>query len=824
MSDHLFRNFRTRGIPVPSVAIASTTQFNYTGSYQSYLVPVGAKWVYIVGWGAAGGGYSASGTSSGGGGACIKGYITVTPGETLTVVVGKGGVEFGASGTDAQGGGGGSRAPGGGRSAIQRTRGTDIVSIAGGGGGGGSGDNGGPGGIATGGAGSSGAGGGTQSAGGVGDNNDGSYTTARNGTQFFGGIGTSGGGGGGWYGGGGGSWGPGNGSGGGGSSYTGNMIAYGLLTYGASGSTAGNTSDPLYISGIGRGNNQTTGGDGLVYLTPYSDTNFTENPAAATTVTTPGSNFYTVPSTTAGYAVTGVNLYILGSGGQNGHDLGGGGGFVSGFYSCSPGTNLIYVVGTIGYNQNVIYGGGGGTNNIDGTTAGGFSGVFLSNAGGIVQSNAIAIAGGGGAGGYFGAGNGGGGGYPNGAQGTEGNAYGVISGGSQTAGGLGGQAGSALIGGRGVGQSGGGGWFGGGSGFSYTADGNFPERPAGCGGSSYIGNINGATGGRGLTAKAYFEQGYTAGVNNTDAGTGSPYYNATVNHVNRYAAANTGFVVFVPTYDSGPAIPTAHLAASTIITTAGCNIYTVPSSVNSRATVGIYVYLWGGAGGYGNQPNGVGGSGGFVSGFFSCAPSTVLTYVLGSAGLPGSGNGRGTILTGGGSGNGGGQVVGGGFSALFNCTTTAAAAQGNVIALAGAGGSSGQYSSANGGGGGYPSGGSAVIYAYGGFASGGSQTAGGAGSHVGGSGSAMIGNYGGGGGYFGGGGTDFGGGGGGSSYIGGLTSGIYYENGSNAPVYGYLYTGIIYPGGNTNPYYNGTAGSSSTSNYYIGRIVIIPAY
>ena len=168
--------------------------------------------------------------------------------------------------------------------------------------------------------------------------------------------------------------------------------------------------------------------------------------------------------------------------------------------------------------------------------------------------------------------------------------------------------------------------------------------------------------------------------------------------------------------------------------------------------------------------------------------------------------------------------MGAGFSALFNCSTTGAATQGNVIALAGAGGASGQYSSANGGGGGYPSGGDAVIYAYGGFASGGSQTAGGAGSHVGGSGSAMLGNYGGGGGYFGGGGTDFGGGGGGSSYIGGLTSVSYFQNGSTAPVYGYQYIGSIYPGGNTNPYYDGTAGSSSTSNYFVGRIVIIPAY
>jgi len=770
-----------------------------------------------VGWGAAGGGYSATGTSSGGGAACIKGYITVTPGETLTVVVGRGGFEFGASGTDAQGGGGGSRAPGGGRSAIQRTRGIDIVSIAGGGGGGGSGNTGGAGGITAGGSGSSGAGGGSQSAGGVGDNNDGAYTAARNGIQFFGGVGTSGGGGGGWYGGGGGSWGPGNGSGGGGSSYTGNMIAYGLLTYGGSGATPGNNTDSLYVAGVGQGNNQTTGGNGLVWLAPYTDTNYLENAAAATIVTTVGSNFYTVPYTTAGYTVTGVNLYILGCGGQMSHNPGGGGAFVSGFYSCSGGTNFIYVVG--GTNDSLAQGAGGGPSGFDQTHAGGFSGVFLSNAGGIVQSNAIAVAGGGGCGGYFGIGNGGGGGYPTGTAGTY-TGYSTTSGGTQTAGGTGAASGSALQGGYsgGSGQSGGGGWYGGGSG-------NGNNACAGSGGSSYIGNINSATGGRGLTAKASFEQGYTSTIKETDAGTSCPYYTATVNHVTRGVVANTAFIAFVPTYSSAASSPVPYLGASTIFTSATCNTYTVPTAVLSQPVVGIYVYLWGGAGGYGNQPNGVGGSGGFVSGFFSCAPGTVLTYVLGSAGGPGSyGSGQGTILTGGGSGAGGNQVVGGGFSALFNCTTTAAATQGNVIALAGAGGASGQYSSANGGGGGYPSGGDAVIYAYGGFASGGSQTAGGAGSHIGGSGDAMLGNYGGGGGYFGGGGTDFGGGGGGSSYISGLTSVAYYQNGSTAPVYGYQYTGTMYPGGSTSPYYDGTAGSSTSNSYYVGRIVIIPAY
>jgi hypothetical protein len=270
--------------------------------------------------------------------------------------------------------------------------------------------------------------------------------------------------------------------------------------------------------------------ENTIAILPYS--------ASASTYTTAGSNYYTVPATAGGSAVKGVYLYILGSPGYPGHSPAGGGAFVSGYYECSPGTNLIYVVGAAGYNQNVIYGGGG-------AQAGGFSGVFLSNAGGIVQSNAIAIGGGGGGGGYFGTGNGGGGGYPTGYAGTQGNVYGTISGGTQTAGGVGGNAGAALRGGLGGAQGGGGGWFGGGSGVAYTPDGTFPDRPAGCGGSSYIGNINGATGGIGFTSGATYEQGFTSGVVNTYAGSSSPYY-----------TTSNAWIAFVPAVQGNP-IPTA---------------------------------------------------------------------------------------------------------------------------------------------------------------------------------------------------------------------------------------------------------------------------
>lgn len=280
-----------------------------------------------------------------------------------------------------------------------------------------------------------------------------------------------------------------------------------------------------------------------------------------TLFTTGGSNFYTVPTNTSAGVPTGVYIYLWGSGGAYSHYPGGGGGFVSGYYSCAPGTNLIYVVGNV-TSTATSNGGGGAAPNQQG---GGFSGVFLSNAGGLVQSNAIAIAGGGGAGCLFpnGAVSAGWGGYPNGGA-MQLNTSGVfsfsssITGGTQTAGGLGATAlnnGAALMGGPctdGNGRSGGGGggWFGGGG---NAGGGN--GQP-GAGGSGYIGNVNGATGGIGLTANAAYEN----GVNTTIAeftqyqgssairypgGTSSPYYPSPFGQGNT-ANSGTGAVVIIP--------------------------------------------------------------------------------------------------------------------------------------------------------------------------------------------------------------------------------------------------------------------------------------
>lgn len=124
--------------------------FNYTGADQTYVVPDGVSLVRVYMWGAGGGGgrgYN-NGTSYGGSAAYVEGILAVTPGETLTIVVGEGGKNIGnppRTFTGATYGGGGApgfgtangdaAGQGGGRSAIRRA-GVDIVTAGGGGGGG----------------------------------------------------------------------------------------------------------------------------------------------------------------------------------------------------------------------------------------------------------------------------------------------------------------------------------------------------------------------------------------------------------------------------------------------------------------------------------------------------------------------------------------------------------------------------------------------------------------------------------------------------------------------------------------------------------------
>jgi Glycine rich protein len=68
--------------------------FNYVGSNQTFIVPAGVKSITVYMWGAGGGGtttqYGAT-LGPGGTGAFVTGQISVTPGQTLYVLVGQGG-------------------------------------------------------------------------------------------------------------------------------------------------------------------------------------------------------------------------------------------------------------------------------------------------------------------------------------------------------------------------------------------------------------------------------------------------------------------------------------------------------------------------------------------------------------------------------------------------------------------------------------------------------------------------------------------------------------------------------------------------------------
>jgi len=178
------------------VAQAQSTNFIYTGDFQTWTVP--ATGVYrITAFGAEGG---SSAGAAGGFGAEIGGDFSLTSGQVLDIAVGGPGVGFGDGGSFGGGGGGGS---------FVTLSGNALV-IAGGGGGGGYGYSGG-------------GGGGFGLAGGSG-------LVDGSGGSGFGGSGGLGGGSGGHYGGGGGGGFRGNGDGGG---------QFGRGHYGGKGFTAG---------------------------------------------------------------------------------------------------------------------------------------------------------------------------------------------------------------------------------------------------------------------------------------------------------------------------------------------------------------------------------------------------------------------------------------------------------------------------------------------------------------------------------------------------------------------------------------------------------
>ena len=275
----------------------SKQSFTYAGGDQPWVVPSGVTSLLVKLWGG-GGGYGAPWStyqSIGGAGGFTTATVAVTPGETLTLVVGSGGHQhFSLTTVNPEYGGGGGApdyafdsgyaASGGGRSAIRR--GTSELVTAGGGGGGGSGSQwdvnaGGAGGGVSGlralqdnGTAST---AGNQSGGGSGGSTSratqegGGYGTG--GSAFLGGSphdGTYGGGGGGGYfgGGGGGIYDPSMGGGSGGAGYVGGSGVSLAATLGGYATTPAAMSDADYVSGVGIGGTsaQTAGGNGLVVV------------------------------------------------------------------------------------------------------------------------------------------------------------------------------------------------------------------------------------------------------------------------------------------------------------------------------------------------------------------------------------------------------------------------------------------------------------------------------------------------------------------------------------------------------------------------------
>lgn len=286
----------TSGPHAPSLEATSDVVFAYTGAPQTWTVPDGVTSIEISLIGAGGGGGRAvtGSTAFGGGGGVVTGTLTVVPGDTLTLIVGQGGINDNVSNAQDRNyryGGGASGAgntfytnawgSGGGRTAVRSSNsvygtsgdvltagaggggGYNVTRAAGGAGGGTLGADGSRGDTSNGG------GGGTQTAGG---SAGGAKEPGVAGVQYAGGyaalsggLSEAGGGGGGYYGGGGAGD---NGGGGGGSSYLGSASYFiGSTTAGsgrdpgsstwpsACGTTPGRGADPGSSAVVGQGGN-----------------------------------------------------------------------------------------------------------------------------------------------------------------------------------------------------------------------------------------------------------------------------------------------------------------------------------------------------------------------------------------------------------------------------------------------------------------------------------------------------------------------------------------------------------------------------------------
>jgi hypothetical protein len=276
-----------------------STIYSYTGFNQTFIVPGNISSLEFSMWGAGGGGASGGTdiTLTGGGAAFLSGTLVVDPYDTITVIVGQGGLPGYLGGNTTMYGGGGAAADtttasggaGGGRSAIL-LNGREIVTAGGGGGQGSRNDTNYAGGGAANANGSqsaqgysNGGTGGSSTISGIGALNALTGGYAQNGYYLTGGaaLNYGGGGGGGYFGGGGGAATlsnaaqTGNGGGGGGSYYNPNLVLS-LVTNNGTRGTPGGTTNEYYIAGIGQGGTRSNaGGNGLVV---FSYTTITTKP------------------------------------------------------------------------------------------------------------------------------------------------------------------------------------------------------------------------------------------------------------------------------------------------------------------------------------------------------------------------------------------------------------------------------------------------------------------------------------------------------------------------------------------------------------------
>ena len=275
-----------------TVPVLTKVTKSYTGSDQTWTVPAGVTSVTLKVWGGGGAGSSGGGNqrADGGEGGFTQSTYAVTPGDVLTIKVGRGGTYNQGQNSSVYVGGGATQrtgnqngwygGAGGGLSAVYTAGGT-LIALAGGGGGGSSGvasaGVGGIGGGTTGGSASyPGGGGGTPSAGGAAGSGGNGNGTAGSSLQGGSGIadqynGNGGGGGGGYYGGGGGGIGTQSaGGGGGGSSYVNGSCTATNLVQGK------NSSDTDWSTGIAVAGSSSVGGDGKVVIAYISSFSYAE--------------------------------------------------------------------------------------------------------------------------------------------------------------------------------------------------------------------------------------------------------------------------------------------------------------------------------------------------------------------------------------------------------------------------------------------------------------------------------------------------------------------------------------------------------------------